>query len=80
MEAFDLALGLWMVWFPVLLSDLEDGQEVLVGVLPAPRSCGVDAAVVGQCRRWSAVGVTGGEELFDDDVPVTGLWAVQASR
>ena len=50
LEAFDFALGLWVVGAAVLLTDAQSGEVVLEPVLapPAGESGGEDHAVIGQ--------------------------------
>ena len=54
-EAFDLALGLGVAGGSVLLANPEQRQEVFEGVATAAEAGGVDAAVIGQRARRSAV-------------------------
>jgi hypothetical protein len=67
-ESFDLALGLRVVRRAILLGDVQGGQEVFEGVLPAAEPRGVDAAVVGQGRGGEPVLVAGGQEGLHDSI------------
>ena len=73
MEPLDLALGLGMPRRPVLLPNAQHGQEVFERVAPAGEAGGVDAAVVGQGARRSAVLVDNVEENGHDIVAGDGL-------
>jgi hypothetical protein len=65
-EAFGLALGLRVPRGSVLLANPEQRQDVFERVAPAGEPRGVDAAVIGQGRGWSAVLIHHIKEHGDD--------------
>ena len=67
-ETLDFALGLRVIWFPVLLAYPQCDQQFFEPVQAFEQACGVNQSVVGQGALWRAVVVDAPGETVDDDL------------
>jgi hypothetical protein len=79
-ESLGLALGLGVEQVAILLGDPEGGQQVLEGVTAAAGPGGIDAPLSVKVEAGSPWALLACRNVSTTTCPVTGAWALAASR